>query len=214
MVMLLEKLSSSIARRDLDLHVLKVTHTTINDILTSLQLINPLNIKASQEQKRALVKFHPRNILSKADSRSVSEAHVILVVDLSLIFVQPSLRLELLSVIAVNVGVTVYEPRVAGDFGTLRDKVTADLKATSGCNTRENVGRGGIETHALFDASDIVGAVLDDLVVLGHFGELSSSGGLVNLGKELLVNSWVGEDVNHHGLESSASCISTGQEDK
>ena len=114
----------------LDPHVFPKTHATLDHKCT---LSSPFSAqtgpKPPEKLQRCFIQLHHRNILTQADPRSISKHHAVLCVlgGLGRIF-QPTIWVEGASFRAVEVGVSMYKPWIAGNFGTRRS-----VERTRGC---------------------------------------------------------------------------------
>lgn len=211
---------SSLGRRpltDTKPHILKVAHTAINHIPPRSLFVHNLRPKSPKELQRRLVQLHISNLPAQAHPGAIPKRHVILEELLRpLRVLKPPLGPELTRIIPIQLLVAVHEPRVARELHPLGDEpVLAEVHAAGARDAGEDVGRRGRQAHRLAQAGEVVWAVGHDVLVLRDAAPGADPAGLgrgVQLGHQLGVDVWVGEDVHHHCLEGCAGRVCAGEE--
>ena len=72
----------------------------------------------------------------------------------------------------VDIGISMDDPGITGNFCSLRDMFSVKLDTTLAHQSGEDVWCRRIETHSLLHTSNVVRTVFDHFLVLWHFGEI------------------------------------------
>lgn len=100
--------------------LLPESHTSLHHECSRSLLVHDRPERA-EELKWRFVQLHERNVFTQANPRPIAKCHAVLAIQFRLLLVfEPALRTELTGILAVDGSVAMYEPRIAGYFGTRR----------------------------------------------------------------------------------------------